>query len=173
MFKAPGCEDASLVDRLWRSTPRCGALRIEGDARREPASGRLWSPLALPSIGQPHPLRMLSMGRTTRKQGRPLVTHQLTWRQKLDAKRHLVTLLWGGSELGPAFRGPQCLSLRVRSPHAFAFVAMFGGILLEFFGPEPAHTRAHGDRLSAQSNAADLNGSVGWLRSNSMRRRSR
>jgi hypothetical protein len=58
-------------------------------------------------------------------------------------------------------RANQCLSLRVRSPHAFAFVAMFGGILLEFFGPEPAHTRAHGDRLSAQPNAADLNG---WRR---------
>ena len=54
----------------------------------------------------------------------------------------------GRKRIGAGLRGPQCLSLRVRSPHAFAFVAMFGGILLEFFGPEPAHTRAPGDRLS-------------------------
>jgi hypothetical protein len=79
MFKAPGREDASLVDRLGCSTPRRRALR---------------------------------------------------------------SLLWGGSELGRALLDDQSLSLRIRSPHAFAFLAMFGAALLEFVGQNlrtPAH----------------------------------
>jgi hypothetical protein len=44
--------------------------------------------------------------------------------------------------LGRPLLDDQSLSLRVRSPHAFAFLAMFGGALLEFVG-QNLRTLAH------------------------------
>jgi hypothetical protein len=138
MFKAPGREDASLVDRLGRSTQRRRALRTEVGAQRarvrRPASGGSATVHRPAEIRPPAGCASICMPPTVGPQvfRHPIAVHALCF----EAEANWADLCWTTKfELARPLTTRLCFSCYVWRG--------FAGICR----PEPAHTSAPVDKL--------------------------